>query len=51
MLSRGAVLLNGLINRQVGLCGCVRTQLDLEVIPCGAGENPDTLKGKKVADI
>lgn len=46
MLSRGAVLLNRLINRQVGLCGCVQTQLELEVIPYGAVENPDTLKGK-----
>lgn len=46
MLSRGAVLLNRLINRQVGLCGCVQTQLELEVIPCGAVENPDTLQGK-----
>lgn len=46
MLSQGAVLLNRLINRQVGLCGCVQTQPELEVVPCGAEENPDTLRGK-----
>lgn len=46
MLSRGAVLLNWLINRQVGLCGCVQTQLELKAVPCGAEENNDTQQGK-----
>lgn len=46
MLSQAAVLLNRFINRQVGLCGCVETQLDLEVVPCGTKGNPDTLQGK-----
>lgn len=43
MLSRGAVLLNSLINRQVGLCGRVQTQPELEAVPCSGEENPDTL--------
>lgn len=46
MSSRGAVSLNRLINRQLGLCGCVETQPVLEVVPHGEEADPDTPQGK-----
>lgn len=46
MSGRGAVLLNRLINWHVGLSGCVRSELDSEVLPCGAEENPEAPQGE-----